>query len=366
MPRIIGLIFLLGITICASAFAQVMPFMSLGNAQFFDNNGQLLTAGVLYSYQAGTSTQQATFTDSTGSVQNPNPIPFGSGARVSIWLTSSLKYKFVLCLQNDGPTCAPADVLFSVDQVPGCAGCTSGSIFIGTFISGTASPATTGILELASSDGICWRNQAGTTNLCIAKDTSDILSWTGGAVKFPELASCVGMASGYDYLCPNNSLHRLTISNNNVAYGILPTIAAAGTSGHIIELAANGIDLIDSSLTPPLLPLVGGTPTITAGPAAGTSPTITLLNVAHDYGGEVQVATGSAPGSNNIVVTLTFSKPWPNGAWCTFSPYNANAASVAVTSQVTSGATATYFTIGVNAALTAATTYSWSYVCTGY
>src|SRR5579863_173079 len=172
----------------ASALAQtVFPFQGLGNAQFFDNNGAPLTGGVLYSYQAGTSTQQATYTDSTGTTLNPNPIPFGSGARVQIWLSSGAFYKFVLCLQNDGPSCAPADVLFSVDQVPGNpAGLNLGNTFIGTFISGSSTPATTGILRLATSDQICWRNQANTANLCIFKDANDVLGWQGDAMKFAE------------------------------------------------------------------------------------------------------------------------------------------------------------------------------------
>src|ERR1700734_273285 len=97
------------LTCASSAHAQVSPFMALGNAQFVDNNGNLLTSGVLYSYQAGTTTQQATYTDYTGLAQNPNPIPFGSGARASIWLTSTASYKFVLCIQNDGSSCAPSD-----------------------------------------------------------------------------------------------------------------------------------------------------------------------------------------------------------------------------------------------------------------
>src|SRR5438132_354500 len=125
--KVLVLLFLCA-TVCAAQ--TVSPFEGLGNAQFFDNNGKPLTAGVLYSYQAGTTTQQATYTDSTGLISNANPLPFGSGARVNIWLTSGAYYKFVLCIQNDGATCAPADVLFSVDQVPGTpGGSSSGSPF---------------------------------------------------------------------------------------------------------------------------------------------------------------------------------------------------------------------------------------------
>jgi len=225
IERSSALLFALILALAAFAHSQVTPFMAVGNAQFFDNNGKPLTSGVLYSFQAGTSTQQATYTDYTGLFQNPNPIPFGSGARVSIWLTSSLFYKFVLCLQNDGASCAPADVLFSVDQVPGCPGCTgNGSTFTGTFISGTASPATSGALRLASLDSICWRNTAGTVNLCIAKDSSDVLSWGGGVVKFPQIGCGVGSVS-YDYLCASSTNNRWLMSNNG---GALTQIVGAG------------------------------------------------------------------------------------------------------------------------------------------
>jgi len=257
---------LLACSCYANAVPALSPFMALGNAQFFDNNGQALTAGVLYSYQAGTTTQQATFTDYTGATMNPNPIPFGSGARVNIWLTSSASYKFVLCLQNDGAFCAPADILFSVDHVPGCGGCaTGGSPYIGTFISGSPSPATTGILELASTDAICWRNTAGTTNLCITKDTSDILDWTGGTIKLPELG-CGPTASGYDYLCPNSAIHRLSISNNNNPYGAVPTVPVPGTSGHHASFTSTGYDLQDLGGIDPVDTAVtySATPTFTA------------------------------------------------------------------------------------------------------
>ena len=261
-------IFLLALvaSLCTFASAQVSPFMALGNAQFLDNNGNLLTAGVLYSFAAGTTTQQATYTDYTGLYLNPNPIPFSSGARVSIWLTSSLKYKFVLCLQNDGPACAPADVLFSVDQVPGSPAGSSGSnTYTGTFISGTPNPASTGILELATTDAICWRNQAGTTNLCITKDTSDILDWTGSTIKFPETL-CTAIASAYDYLCPNSVTHHLSASNNNGAYGALPIVPTPGANTHHASFLPNGIDLQDLLGSDPVTTAVtfSATPTFTA------------------------------------------------------------------------------------------------------
>lgn len=186
----------------------VSPFQGLGTVQFFDNNGEPLTAGVLYSFAAGTTTQQPTYTDSTGITPNPNPIPFGSGARVNIWLTSSLFYKFQLCRQNDGAFCAPSDVLFSVDNVPGLpGGSTGGSPFTGTFISGTTNPATTGILRLATADTICWRNAAGTSNVCLSKTSNDVLSWTTLFAAGNFVSTCTPVAtSGFFRLCSTDTI----------------------------------------------------------------------------------------------------------------------------------------------------------------
>src|SRR5690348_15363060 len=112
--------FILALFVAPHLSAQtVSPFMGIGNVQFLDNNGKPLSIGYLYSFQAGTTTQQATYTDATGLVQNQNPIPLSTGGRASIWLSNGAFYKFVLCSQNDGSSCASGDILFTADQVPG-------------------------------------------------------------------------------------------------------------------------------------------------------------------------------------------------------------------------------------------------------
>jgi hypothetical protein len=66
--------------------------------QFFDNNGVPLSGGLIYTYLAGTSTPQATYTSVYGTIQNSNPIVLDSAGRPSneIWLTNGISYKFVL------------------------------------------------------------------------------------------------------------------------------------------------------------------------------------------------------------------------------------------------------------------------------
>jgi hypothetical protein len=72
-------------------------------AQFFTNNGVVLSGGKLYTYAAGTTTPQATYTSSSGSTNHTNPIILDSAGRVpggEIWL-STLPYKFLLKDSND-------------------------------------------------------------------------------------------------------------------------------------------------------------------------------------------------------------------------------------------------------------------------
>ncbi len=65
--------------------------------QFFDNNGVPLAGGLIYTYAAGTTTPQATFTTSAGSISHTNPIVLDSAGRVNeIWLTSGVTYKFII------------------------------------------------------------------------------------------------------------------------------------------------------------------------------------------------------------------------------------------------------------------------------
>jgi hypothetical protein len=72
-------------------------------AQFFTNSGVILSGGKLYSYAAGTTTPQATFTSSSGNTNHTNPIILDSAGRVpggEIWLSSS-SHKFVLNTSTD-------------------------------------------------------------------------------------------------------------------------------------------------------------------------------------------------------------------------------------------------------------------------
>lgn len=87
-----------------------MPTVTLSifggvGAQFFDNNGNPLTGGKIYTYEAGTTTPLATYTSKSGSVAHTNPIVLDAAGRVpnggEIWNDYTKLYKFVLKTSTD-------------------------------------------------------------------------------------------------------------------------------------------------------------------------------------------------------------------------------------------------------------------------
>jgi Pectate lyase superfamily protein len=91
--------------------AQLAP---LGVQKFFDNSGQPLALGLVYTYQAGSTIPQATYTDSTQTTQNTNPIQLNARGECAMWLDPTLGYKINVTDQagNQLPG-------WPVDNIPG-------------------------------------------------------------------------------------------------------------------------------------------------------------------------------------------------------------------------------------------------------
>ena len=113
--------------------------------QFFTNAGVPLAGGKIYTYGAGGSTPQATYTTSAGNIAHSNPIVLDAAGRVpgggEIWLTDTLVYKFQL------ETSAGA-IVQTLDNVSASIGsaalvASSGSNLIGFIQAGTGAVART-------------------------------------------------------------------------------------------------------------------------------------------------------------------------------------------------------------------------------
>ena len=85
--------------------------------QFFDDNGVPLAGGLIYTYQAGSSTPLVTYTTSSGNIANANPIVLDASGRTpqQIWLLTGYSYKFIL--QNaDGVLIQTLDNIYPILQ----------------------------------------------------------------------------------------------------------------------------------------------------------------------------------------------------------------------------------------------------------
>lgn len=72
-----------------------MNLSPLFRQRFFDSNGLPLAGGQLFSYIAGTTTPQGTFSNQSGT-SNTNPVILDAYGYADVWLNASLAYKFVL------------------------------------------------------------------------------------------------------------------------------------------------------------------------------------------------------------------------------------------------------------------------------
>ena len=88
----------------------------IGNSMtpFVDINGQPLAGGLLYTYQAGSTTSLVSYTNNSGSIPCANPIVLGTNgiSPTEIWLSSSANYKFVLANSANS-------VLYTYDNISG-------------------------------------------------------------------------------------------------------------------------------------------------------------------------------------------------------------------------------------------------------
>ena len=90
----------------------------VGNGQqFFDNNGLPLAGGLIYTYQAGSSTPLATYTTNNGTTPNSNPIILDAAGRTpqEVWMQTGYSYKLVL-QTSAGVTLQTLDNLYPILQ----------------------------------------------------------------------------------------------------------------------------------------------------------------------------------------------------------------------------------------------------------
>ena len=86
--------------------------------QFLDNSGNPLTGGLLYTYVAGTTTPETTYTTISGVTAHTNPIVLDAAGRLpaEVWLTGEIAYKMVL-RTSAGALIGTYDDIYGINDV---------------------------------------------------------------------------------------------------------------------------------------------------------------------------------------------------------------------------------------------------------
>lgn len=183
--------------------------------QFFDNNGDVLSGGKVYTYAAGTTTPQTTYTDRNGNVANTNPIILDSAGRTpfQIWSTEGLLYKYTIKTSTDVQIRVWDNIGGSVvaSNLAADLAAPAGSSLVGYLPAGTGAVATTVQAKLRQSVNV---KDFGAVGDGVTDNTTPfqlafnyVNSIGGGVVNIPPGTYRKGDAAGSSWIMyPNTTL----------------------------------------------------------------------------------------------------------------------------------------------------------------
>jgi len=248
--------------------------------QFFDNSGVPLNGGLLYTYAAGTTTPQTTYSDSTGATPNANPIVLDSAGRVSgeVWLTTGVNYKFVLKTSanvtiwtNDNIAGVPASSITSLR----INGSTSGYVDLTTVpVAGANTitfPAATGTVLLNPNTAF-----TGTSTFEYIVATYDISGRTLNASGSMTIGSMLyGSGTGQFKIPVGTTAQRAGAFNGTGSItGTTLSISTVSTGSLYVGATITGTGVTSGTRVTAFLTGTGGAGTYTVTPSQTVSPTV--------------------------------------------------------------------------------------------
>lgn len=315
--------------------ANISP---VGNSQFIDVNGNPLSGGKLYTYEAGTTTPLAAYTTAEGDVPQPNPVILNSLGTLDdpLYLSNGVPYKIIV------KTSAGVSLGLEYDDIYGVAAADTTADewleFTGTFTyvsstSFTVSGDQTSIFQVSrklktqNTAGIAYSNIASATysapdttvtvtNTFLALDSGLSQIWYGFLEpthsSIPESAIGTAIRTATSQAAAQAALGVYSTTATDAAIAaidvvvpqIQPLTAVAAGNDLVITLAATTLDFRDDSLpsgavttltttTNTTLTVVNGA---TLGSASGVSTRYEV--VAMDNGGVLELAVANLSGGN--------------------------------------------------------------------
>lgn len=108
-------VLILGITARCQTAVVLAPLPQL---QYFDQSGRPLSFGCVFTFISGTTTPLSTYTDSTGSTLNANPVVLSGGGSANIWLQAGALYTMRL-KASGGTNCASGTQQYTINGIGG-------------------------------------------------------------------------------------------------------------------------------------------------------------------------------------------------------------------------------------------------------
>jgi hypothetical protein len=231
--------------------------------QFFDNLGIPLAGGLLYTYTAGTTTPQATYTSTAGTIANANPIVLDSAGRTAneVWLTVGVAYKFVLQTPA-ATTIGTYDNISGINDITGATSGTSilrgdgsggfanvtvgsGLSYVGGTLSSTTSSGVTSVaMTVPPFLTVSGSPITSTGTLAVALSTSALPVMNGGTglTSLTSKSALIGMGTAaISSLAPGTANNVMLSDGTNWTSGSISGIVSAAVPAGVAGITAGAV-----------------------------------------------------------------------------------------------------------------------------
>jgi hypothetical protein len=330
---------------------ELAPYMA---QQFFDNDGEPLAGGLIYSYEGGTDTAKATYTDSGGGTPNANPVVLDSNGRCNIFLTTG-SYKFII-KTSAGVTLETKDLINSSTGTlsgtgyyvsrfkSGGYGLENSTIYDNgsTTAIGVASPASTYRVEIngtvalwnkandVNDHELIFRKQRGATAV-VARDGDNLgtMRWYGNNdAATPETIQYASIASTIFDASDGTEAGELLFYFAGVGTGGRALFVESGSAGSVAEISRSGLSITrlgggllvteGTNATMGTATLVGGAATVSTTKVTASSRIFLTSQANGGTPGFLRVTARTA--ATSFVVTSSSSSDTSTVAWIIIEP----------------------------------------------
>lgn len=224
--------------------------------QFFDDNGNPLSGGRLYTYDAGGTTPKATYSDAAGATANANPVVLDAAGRATVFLDGTT-YRFDLKTSGDVLVRSTDNIQsFAVAQ----ANITNSSLALmpaNSVKANTAATSNTPTDLSISANSFLGRGDGNITSILLNSPTNKIINgdffiWQRGNSVTPALSSVIYSADRFYVFATGvaSTFARVVLSGAGVLTGCNTAIQITGIVGSTVSNvgqrveAANCIDMV--------------------------------------------------------------------------------------------------------------------------